>query len=291
MNSHPLAGNTDIDSAFAGTWQFYKKWFTPMYSISFIMALITSVLSSRIDLSSLQSTTDIAVMMESVKSFLGVYVVIMLIALFFNTLLQYFIIMKPIDENFSIIDAVGKVLSKYFLPLLIVFVVLFVFAMLAMMVGALVFFVGILFAIPYVVLFFAMATPLMMIEGTGISETISTLFKLVHNRFWPNMGWISVYIVLITFFSFIVSTLVMLPFSGSVFGSMFDPEAAAEAVKITRNPSFVILSSLTSAITTPLLPILGLVLYFNNSDRETGVANKRSDKSDDGTVKVEDLVP
>ena len=291
MDKHPLAGNTDIDSAFSGTWQFYKKWFTPMYAISFIMALIISVLTSRIDLSSLQNTTDIAVMMETVKSFFGVYVVIMLIALFFNTLLQYFIIMKPLDENFSIIDAAGKVLTRYYLPLLVIFIVLFFFSMLAMMVGVLVLFVGILFAIPYVILFFAMATPLLIIEGRGIGDTISSLFKLVHKRFWPNMGWISVYVVLVTFFSLIVSTLVMLPFSGSVFGSVFNPEAATEVVNFTRNPAFVILSSLTSALTTPILPILGLVLYFNNSELNTGTTGERYDRSDHGKVTVEDLRP
>ena len=292
LNKHPLAGKKDIDSAFSGIWSFYKQWFVPLFAISFVMSLIVSLISSDIDISSLQGAVEISDIMETMKSLLGIYTLVLLISLFFNILIQYYIIKKPLDEDFSLIDAAGKVLIKYYLPMLIVFILLGIFATLALIAGALLFIIGILFALPYVILFFSMAVPVMIIENTSIGDTISRLFKLVHNRFWPNMGWISIYIVLVFFFSFIVNAIIMLPFTGSIFSSMLNPEAASEVMVITKNPFFILLSSLTSALTVPLLPILGLILYYNNSE-DSGlerISGSDSGKGED-KVTVDDLTP
>ena len=289
--NHPLAGRSDIDSAFSGTWEFYKSRFVPLYSISFIMALIVSIVSSRIDISGMQNTTDITVMLGSLRSAFGVYMIVMLISLFFNTLLYYFVINENREEEFNFIEASVKVISRYYLPLLIVFIVLAVFALVAMMLGALVFIVGLFFAIPYVMIFFAIVTPIMMIEDIGIGDTLSRVFTLAHKRFWSNMGWISVFIVLVFFFSFIVNALIMLPFTGSLFRSLTDPAAATEAMEIAKKPAFILLTSLTSAITTPFLPIIGVVLYFNNRSAEGSGPVRRTDSEEDNQVTVDDLTP
>lgn len=292
LNKHPLAGKKDIDSAFSGIWSFYKQWFVPLFAISFVMSLIVSVITSDIDISGLQATGNISDIMETMKSLMGIYTVVLLISLFFNILIQYYIIKKPTEDNFSLVDAAGKVLVRYYLPMLLVFIILGIFATLALFAGALLFIIGIFFALPYVFLFFSMAAPVMIIENTSIGDTISRLFKLVHNRFWPNMGWISIYIVLVFFFSFIVNAIIMLPFTGSFISSMFDPEAASEVLAIAKNPFFILLSSLTSSLTVPLLPILGLILYYNNSEDSgpEGISESDSDKGE-RNVTVDDLTP
>lgn len=304
FNEHPLAGKNDIDSAFSGGWAFYKKWFLPLYAISFVLALIVSVITSKIDISGLQYATDLTDLSAQIKSMMGIYALTAIVSLLINTLIQYYIIYRPLDPNFSIIDALGKVVVKYYFPLLVVYIIIGLFAVVAMTLGALMLFVGLLFAIPYVVLFIAMASPIMMVENASIDGTIRRLFKLVHKRFWPNMGWISVYIVLIMFFSFIIGSLVMLPFSGSIFRSLTDPDAASKLLEIATNPAYVLLSSLTTALTAPVMPILGLILYFNNSDTGSHIYNSEDtgtmdniNKPDDGnedegyTPTVDDLTP
>ncbi len=288
LNNHPLAGKHDIDSAFSGIWSFYKQWFVPLYAISFIMALIASYISSGIDLGSIQNTMDINEIMAFMKSIFGIMAIQLVISLFFNLLLQYFIIYKPLKEDFNIMEAIGTVFVKFFFPILLISILLGVFAFFALMLGALLLFVGIFFAIPYIMLFYTLLSPLMIIEKTSITETVPRLFKLVHRKFWPNMGWISIFLVLLVFFTFIVNAIITLPFSGSMISSFTDPDSVTGTMKMASNPIFIIVSSLASALTGPLLPILGLVLYFNNSNDNTEFGTKSNNKNDD-KVKVEDL--
>ncbi len=303
FNEHPLAAKNDIDSAFSAGWAFYKKWFLPMYAIAFIMALIVSVVTKNIDLAGLQNTTDLSEIMSSLKSMMGIYAITALISLFFNTLLQYFIVFRPLSEDFNLADALVKVLMRYYLPLLIMYVILSLLAIIPILFGTLLLFVGLFFAIPYVLLFFAMIAPLMMIEGTRIDTSFSRLFALVHKKFWPNMGWMAVYMVLIIFFSFIVSSLTMLPFTGSLLRSFSDPDAALKILEIAGNPAYIILNSLATALTAPVLPIFGLILYFNNSESNSELYSGHNTKNnisdndpghendDDFTPTVDDLAP
>ena len=154
------------------------------------------------------------------------------------------------------------------------------------MLGALLLVIGMFFALPYIMIFFAITTPVMIIENRSIGETITRIIQLVHKKFWPNMGWISVYLLLVVFFSFIVSALIMLPFSGSLFKSIADPESASELMGLSKSPIFILLSSLTGALTTPFLPILGLILYFNNSSDSSVDINHHGSDDNDGKVKV-----
>jgi hypothetical protein len=285
FNEHPLAGKSDIDSAFSSGWAFYKQWFIPMYAISFIMALIVSVITKNIDIAGLQNTTDLTEIMSSLKSMMGIYALTALISLFFNALLQYFIIFRPMSEEFNLTEALVKVLVKYYLPLLAIYVILSLLAIIPLLLGTLTLFVGVFFAIPYILLFFAMAAPLIMVEGPRIDRSLQSLFKLVHNKFWPNMGWISVYLVLIVFFSFIVGSLTMLPFTGSLIKSFSDPDSAMKIVEIASNPAYILLNSLATALTAPILPIIGLILYFNNSETGSGLY---SDNDDDSWQEIND---
>lgn len=288
LNNHPLAGKKDIDSAFSGIWSFYKQWFKPLYLISFIMAVITGYVSSRIDLSTIQDALDINEIMSFLKSVSGIIALQFLISLFFNILIQYFVIFRPLDENFNIIDAAGTVFVKFYFPLMLIYILLGIFAFVALMAGAVLLFVGIFFAIPYVMLFFTMVSPLLIIEKKSIGEIFPSLFKLVHKRFWPNMAWISVFIILLILFSLIVNLIVSLPFSGSMFGSITDPSSVSNSLETAKNPLYIIVSSLASALTAPLMPILGLLLYFNNSDnnKASGIDHN---SNNGGDVKVEDL--
>jgi hypothetical protein len=56
--NHPLAGATDLDSAMTKLWSFYKRHFIGMYIISVAMALISAIITSVLDLSAMQATTD-----------------------------------------------------------------------------------------------------------------------------------------------------------------------------------------------------------------------------------------
>ena len=129
----------------------------------------------------------------------------------------------------------------------------------------------------------------MMVEGTDIGITIKRIFKLAHNGFWSNIGWVSVFLILLIVVTVILSGIILLPFSGSLFRVVFNPENADSLVDLSKNPIYIILSALVNALTFPLMPIFACILYFNGKAKEEKMESKIPEKKEDGKVRVEDL--
>ena len=100
-SEHPLNNRTDIDSAVNAGWHFYKKYFLSLYAISLVTAFIGAIFTSGMDIGSLQTTTDPQELIAIMKSMLGSSLIISLVSIFINVLLQYYIIMKPIDPDYN----------------------------------------------------------------------------------------------------------------------------------------------------------------------------------------------
>ncbi len=129
-----------------------------------------------------------------------------------------------------------------------------------------------------------------MIENNSIGDTINNSIKLAHKRFWPNIGWVAVFIILLAVVSFILNALIMIPFGGSFMKSITSPENAGEVLNISSRPSFIILHSLASALTMPLFPIFSLVLYFNaRSGAGSSISSDKRGNDKEGKVTIEDL--
>lgn len=290
INNHPLNRRHNLDSAMTTIWEFYKKLFLPLFSISFISALIVSFLSSGIDLSELQTMDDPAMMMELLRPFAGRYIMIILVSIFFSMILQYYIIMKPVDHEGNTGEWITKVLIRFLFPLLAVYIILSILSIFAMILGVIALIIGIFFALLYVMIFFTFAAPVMMVEETSIPETLRRVFTLGHKKFGTNLGWVAIFILLMLIISIILSAIIMLPFTGGFIRAIINPETAGDIVEVARRPSYIILASLTSALTMPLYPIFALLLYFNARSYESDNATIRYTGQDNGTgVTVEDL--
>ncbi|MDT8402241.1 MAG: hypothetical protein RQ743_11145 [Bacteroidales bacterium] len=287
---HPLNKKYDLDTALGSIWEFYKKWFGSLILIAFVFSLITSYLTGRINISEIYSLTDPEEMMAIVKSMIGPYSLIILFTFTFTLILQYYVIRKPVDPDASIFSIGTTGILKFFLPLLLLTIILAVFAMFAITLGIFLFIVGALFATVYVVMIYAFIAPVLMIEDSGIGDTITTTLRLSHKRFWPNIGWVAVFIILLMVISLILSTLIMIPYGGSFFRTIMNPGDAGELLNITSKPSFIILSAIINALTMPLFPIFSLVLYFNSrSDSHGELTGNRTKEYEGGPVKIEDL--
>ncbi|HCC70238.1 MAG TPA: hypothetical protein DEQ09_03685 [Bacteroidales bacterium] len=287
---HPLNKKYDLDTALGSIWEFYKKWFGSLFVISFVFSLIITYISGRINISEIYSVTDPEEMIAIARSMIGPYALIILFSFVFILILQYYIIRKPVDTESNIFSIGTTGLVKYFLPLLVLNILLAIFAVFAILIGVFLLFIGALFAVIYVALIYAFISPVLMIENPGIGDTITTTLSLAHKRFWPNIGWVTIFGILVMVISFILGAIIMIPFGGSFFRTIMNPENASELLNLTSKPSFIILNALANAVTMPLFPIFSLVLYFNaRSDNIGEVIRNQSDSDKSGPVRVEDL--
>ena len=288
FSNHPLYRRHNIDSAMSSLWEFYKKRFLPLFIISLVMSLVMQYSSTLLNMKELTSITDPTVLLEKIKGFLIPVLLISLINLLFTTIIQYYVIFNPVDKENTIYKSIVKSL-KYFVPYLIIIVLLAFAGTIAIILGIFVLIVGAFFAMLYVVTLYLFILPVMMVEGTNIGSTISRTIRLTHKNFWSNIGWVAVFIIVMLVISLIFSGIILIPFTGNFIKTIANPEDASKLVDITNNPLFIILSAIVSALTLPLMPIFACILYFNGKAGEEQIQPITAANSEDSRVRVEDL--
>lgn len=285
--SHPLAGAADLDSAMNMLWSFYKKYFIGLYIISVVLALVSSLITSGLDLAAMQGTSDPQEMLELMKGMAGPYALLMLVSLIFGVLLHAWVLEKPMGEH----DFMHNFLKKFLLAMIPYAVVMIIFTVIAVVlttVGLLLLVLPAFFAIFYIATVMIFALPLTLIESLNPATVVTRSFRLAHSHLWPNMGWVVVAFLIIIVAALALGAITMLPFTGSFIRSMTNPEEVSAMLEMSRNPLYIGLSALVTSLVTPVLPILAFILYFRNRGDEV-LAEITTDV--EPSVKVEDLYP
>ena len=285
ITSHPLYKAHTIDSAMNSLWEFYTRKFISLFLVSFVMGLIIQYLSSliKIDIADYQSL-KIEEMMLKIREFMWPMIIVSVLSLVFTTILHSYVIFNPLDSENNIFRCILKSF-RYLIPYLLIIIMLAIAGSFALFLGLLVVVIGALFAGIYIMTIYLFILPVMIVEGPNIANTIVRTIKLAHRDFWSNIGWTAVFVIIILVVTMIISGLILLPFTGSFFSAVKNPEAATEVLNFTTSPLFIILSAALNGLTMPLLPIFACILYFNGRARE----DQQFSSVTDDKVKVEDL--
>ena len=267
FSSHPLYRKHNIDSVMSTLWAFYTSRFVVLFIASFIMSLGMQLLTLSFDFKGLMTITDPLEMIEKLRGMIWPIAAISLVGILCTTILHYYIIYSPVDDSVTIFTSIYKSL-RYFIPYLIILILLAFMGTFVMALGLLVLIIGIFFAMIYLVTLYLFILPILMVEGTDIGHAIGRTFTLAHRGFWSNIGWVTVFLLILMIASMILSTLILLPFSGSFMKILTNPEEAASIMNFMTNPVYLALSALVRALYFPLLPVLGTILYFNGKARE-----------------------
>jgi hypothetical protein len=268
ISSHPLYKAHTIDSAMNSLWEFYTRKFFTLFLVSFVMGLIIQYLSSliRIDIGNYQSL-NIEEMMQKLREYLWPMVIVSALSLVFTTILHSYVIFNPLDNENNIFRCILKSF-RYFIPYLMIIIILAIAGSFVLFLGLLVLVIGALFAGIYIMTLYLFMLPIMMVEGPNIANTISRTIKLAHRDFWSNIGWTAVFVIIMLVVTMILSGLILLPFTGSFFSAVKNPEEATAVLDFTSKPLYIILTAVLNGLTMSLLPIFACILYFNGRARE-----------------------
>jgi hypothetical protein len=288
FSNHPLYRRHNIDSAMSSLWEMYKKKFISLFIISFAMSLVIQYASTFINLEEISSITDPMVMLGKMKELIVPILIVSVINLLLSTILQYYIIYNPLNSENNIVVSAFKSL-KYFIPYLIIMILLAIAGSIAIILGFLALIVGVFFSILYIMTIYLFILPVMMAEGADIVNTINRTLSLAHRNLWTNIGWVAVFIIILIVVSIISTGITLLPFTGSFFKTILNPGETANILNMKNNPLFIILSAVSSALTLPLMPMFACILYFNGiAGEEQGQTISRLNSEND-RIRVEDL--
>jgi hypothetical protein len=288
FSKHPLCHRYTLDSAMSSLWDFYKKRFISLFLISLVMSLVLQYLSTFVNLKEISTVTDPMVMLGMLENMMVPILIISLVNLLFNVILQYYIIHNPLDRENTILVSLIKSL-KYFIPYLIIIVLLVFAGSIAIVLGILVLVVGVLFSILYIMTLYLFILPVMMMEEPNIGNTIRRSINLAHSNFWSNIGMVAVFIILLIVISLISSGIILLPFTGNFIKTILNTGEPSELIDMTTNPLFIFLSALAGALTFPLIPLFSCILYFNGKMRENISHQPIPSDSENTRIRVEDL--
>jgi hypothetical protein len=288
-SNHPLAGADDLDSAMSKLWAFYKKYFVGMYIISVTMGLLSGIISAGFDLSSLYSgyTGDPQQVMEMMKGMAVPYSLLLIVTFVFGVLLHAWILERPLGQENTILKVLKSSLIAL-IPVLIVFIVFCIAGTMLTTIGLVLLVLPGLFAVVYIMTVALFTLPVTLIETRNPGTILSRSLSLTHNRFWPNIAWVIVLALIIIVIAIVITGLIMLPFSGTFFKALADPGDATAMIEMAKNPLYIGLSALATALVTPVFPILAFILYFRNNDDDPAVMLI---PEEDNKVRVEDLYP
>jgi hypothetical protein len=288
IRNHPLYRKHNIDSAMSALWEFYKTRFFVLFLISLVMSGILQYATSFIDLKDLQSTTDPMILLEKLMVLLVPMLLLAVASLFFSTILHYYVLHKPLGDSNVLLNSLWRS-AVYFLPYIVIVIILSFVGIIAFIAGLMVLFVGVFFSMTYIAMLSFFILPVMMVEESSIDVTIVRTVKLAHRSFWPNMGWTAVFIILFIIISIVLSGLTLLPFAGSFMSAFANPDDTSKIMTLTTDPLFLLLSSAINALTLPLFPIFAFILYFNGRAHEDNVNIPSTGTTDEYKVRVEDL--
>lgn len=285
--NHPLAGAVNLDSAMTKLWDFYKKYFVGMYIISVILALLTSVASAGIDTSMIQTVSDPEEMLQILKGMAGPYALVIIISLVFGVILHSWVLERPLGEPGFPVTLLKKA-AVALVPYLLVMIVMGTIGIILTAFGLVLLILPGFFAMFYIATVTMFSLPLTLAESRNPGQVLTRSFTLAHRNLWPNMGWVIVVMLIVLVISLVIGALLMVPFTGTFLKSFSNPEEATALLDISRNPIYITLSSLATALVTPVFPILAFILYFRNRIND---AQEITADDDEGGLKVEDLYP
>jgi hypothetical protein len=288
FSNHPLCKQHNIDSVLGSLWDFYKLKFVPLFLTSLVLSAGIQYASGMVNMSELSAITDPVVLLEKMKSYIVPFLIVSMISLLATTILHYYIIFSPIDSETTVLTSVVRSL-RYFVPYLIIMVLLAFAGTIAIVFGVLLLVIGAFFAMLYVATIYFFILPVMMIEDANIGTTIARTLKLINRNFWSNIGWVSIFIIIMLVLSLLLSGIILIPFTGSFIKNIFIPGESSTLTDIAGNPVFIGLSAIVSALTLPLMPIFACILYFNGRTREENIVKPAAYSPGNTGVRVEDL--
>ena len=270
-NEHPLSQERDLEGLFRKTWEIYRKHFGWLFLYSFlgILVLQSFLLTSRLrEFMTFDYLTNPEKIAEQMGSLFMLMVVFFIGYAILYLFLHYYILYQEWKTENNHFILIKESIKKFALPYLATMFLAFIILIMGMMLGVILFVIGMFAAMIYLAAIFTPTSTLLIIEEVNPLEAITGSFKLVHKDLWKTLGYIVVFYILYFIIGIFLSSIILAPFTGNFF-EFLNPEISTEIAKTSKSllpdisPAYILISSAASAVTTPLAPIFSILIYFN----------------------------
>ncbi len=272
----PFYQATTLELIFNNTVEIYRKLFGWLFFYSFLFLLLMNVLSGYVltdKLQNLESLADNPELIGGIMGSLGKYLFVFWLGYsLYYLFIHYFIIMKYLEPEKSHGTLFADILKKYYLKYLVITLLSGLIVFLGTLIGLLALIIGSVIAAVFLGVSLVPVTPILIVEETGIWDTIRRSFRLVLKDFWQVLGFLIIFYLIYMLFSLIFGALAMAPYAGGFFFNILHPAGDADTLtnsfQLLNQPLYLILSSLLTALISPLVPVFTILIYFHLKFKE-----------------------
>jgi len=269
FKQHSLFRKMDVDSVLSATFKLYVKNFKILFLYSFIALLFVQAINYYVGLGEVFKNIDPENVQSVLKGLGGKITILMIVSFSVYALLNAFFInflyKTDIDKNVKHSDIFSETVKKYFLHMLFFIIVSTVMFTIGMVAGVIVFIIGMLAAALYLATILIPGGTILIVEEKNAFETIGRSFQLAHKDFWPALGCVVLYVIIMILISLVITAIVAIPFIFIFIGNFSDTQSFFDIFN-PENFEFgvwiIVFNALVSAITFPITAIFSIVLYF-----------------------------
>ncbi len=273
----PFYHKSTIELIFNNTVEIYQKFFGWLFFYSFLFLLLMNAIASYVFADKFQDLQQLAENPQQIGIFLKAFSLYFFYSWLGYSLyylfIHYFIIAKYLDPEKSQGTIFAETITKYYPKYLIVIFLVFTMIMLGTMFGMLALIIGSFIAAVFLGVSLFPVTPILIVENTGIWETIKRSFVLVLKDFWQILGFLIIFFLIYMLFSLILGAISMAPYAGGFFYNLLHPNPGetsqvVSGLRLLNQPLYILLNSFLSAFITPLIPIFSILVYFHLKYKE-----------------------
>jgi hypothetical protein len=214
-------------------------------------------------------------MIKELSGFMGVmWIVVAATVIIYGLLNAFFVNLILKNEGEHQLTS-GKLFmesfQKYSIHMIFFLLLSGIIVTLGTVAGIFIFIIGFLVAFAYLGTVLFPGAAIVVAEEKNALEAIRRAFVLVHKDFWPTLGAMVLFVIMMILISIVVSALMSVPFVIIFFDNWSETGNIFESFKMQNYDVgmwTVLLNSLVSALTYPFYAIFSVVLYFKLKYKE-----------------------
>ncbi|HRW62166.1 MAG TPA: hypothetical protein P5132_01690 [Bacteroidales bacterium] len=269
VTEHKLYKEHDLDSVVSNVFKIYLKRFPVLFISSFLFVFSVQFTLYQLGFWEVYKLSNPEDIIKAFSFLAGKIGIVMLITVLMYGLMNAFhinyIFSKESGRDCDIGSIISETMSKYTLHMIFYLILSVLMFFVGSMVGLIAFIIGFFIALLYLAVVLFPGLTVIVAEKSNAIEAIGRSFSLSHKDFWPILGVILLFFVIVIFISLVINAIIAIPFVMAFFEGIKDYKNIFEALNLesyNMGTWTIVINSIVSAITYPIYTILSVVIYF-----------------------------
>lgn len=269
FKQHHLYKPMEVDTVLSKIFTLYFKKFFVLFISSFIGVFIIQMILFHLGFGDLYTTSDPEEMVKMLPDLMGKISVVSITSViiygFLNAFLVSYIIKSDNNSNIHAGDILIESLRKYAIHMIFFLILSMLIVIAGAFLGIIALIIGSFIAMIYLGTVLMVGGTIVVVEEKNAIDTIGRCFALTHKDFWPALGIVVLFILIMLLISLVMSAIISIPIVIMFFENFRETGNIIEAFNLQNYDIgiwSILLNSIVGALTYPLYAILSVVLYF-----------------------------